>query len=87
VFLLFGILQFHIGLRITPIARSEQGYFDVPKVLRALARGAACKVHLSDHFDFFAHAREPVAVLRERWGVPPLAARARSSLQRDASHT
>jgi hypothetical protein len=73
-FLLFGILQFHIGLRITPIARSEQGYFDVPKVLRALARGAACKMDFSDHFDFFAHAHEPVAELRERWGVPPLAA-------------
>jgi hypothetical protein len=73
-FLLFGILQFHIGLRITPVARSEQGYFDVPKVLRALARGAACTVDFSDHFDFFAHAHEPVAVLRERWGVPPLAA-------------
>ena len=74
VFLLFGILQFHIGLRITPIARADQGYFDVPKVLRALSRGAACKVDFSDHFDFFAHAREPLALLRERWGVPPLAA-------------
>ena len=74
VFLLFGILQFHIGLRITPIARSERGYFDVPKVLRALARGAACKVDFSDHFDFFQHASEPVEALRERWGVTPLAA-------------
>jgi hypothetical protein len=46
----------------------------VPKVLRALSRGAACKVDISDHFDFFAHAHEPVAVLRERWGVTPLAA-------------
>jgi hypothetical protein len=74
VFLLFGILQFHIGLRITPIARSEHGYFDVPKVLRALARGAACKIDFSDHFDFFGHASEPVEALRLRWGVPPLAA-------------
>ena len=74
VFLLFGILQFHIGLRVTPVARGEHGYFDVPKVLRALARGAACAVDLSDRFDFFAHATEPVASLRERWRVPPLAA-------------
>jgi hypothetical protein len=74
VFLLFGILQFHIGLRVTPVARGEHGYFDVPKVLRALARGAACKVDFSDHFDFFSHANEPVAALRQRWGVPPLAA-------------
>jgi hypothetical protein len=74
VFLLFGILQFHIGLRVTPVARAERGYFDVPKVLRALARGAACKVDFSDHFDFFSHANERVEVLRQRWGVPPLAA-------------
>jgi hypothetical protein len=72
VFLLFGILQFHIGLRITPVARSEHGYFDVPKVLRALARGAACKVDFSDHFDFFRYAPEPVEMLRQRWGVPAL---------------
>jgi hypothetical protein len=71
VFLLFGILQFHIGLRVTPVARGERGYFDVPLVLQALARGAACKVDFSDHFDFFRHAHERVEVLRERWGVPP----------------
>jgi hypothetical protein len=74
VFLLFGILQFHLGLRVTPVARGERGYFDVPKVLRALARGAACTVDFSDHFDVFAYAAEPVAALRERWRVPPLAA-------------
>jgi hypothetical protein len=74
VFLLFGILQFHIGLRLTPVARGEHGYFDVPRVLRALARGAACTVDFSDRFDLFAHATEPVAALRERWRVPPLAA-------------
>src|SRR5262245_33207712 len=35
-FLLFGILQFHVGLRITPVAKGYQGLFDVPRVLRAL---------------------------------------------------
>lgn len=74
VFLLFGILQFHIGLRVTPVARGERGYFDVPKVLRALARGAACQVDFSDRFDFFRHAGESLEGLRQRWGVPPLAA-------------
>jgi hypothetical protein len=71
VFLLFGILQFHIGLRVTPIAHGEHGYFDVPRVLRALSRGAACKIDFSDHFDFFRYAPEPIALLRERWGVQP----------------
>ncbi|RYZ09903.1 MAG: hypothetical protein EOO73_03215 [Myxococcales bacterium] len=72
VFLLFGILQFHVGLRITPIAKEQRGLFDVPKVLRALSRGAACRMDFSDHFDFFGHAPEQLDVLRERWGVPPI---------------
>jgi hypothetical protein len=71
-FLLFGILQFHLGLRITPVARGEHGHFDVPEVLRALARGAACSVDFSDHFDFFRYAAEPLDDLRARWGVTPL---------------
>lgn len=73
VFLLFGILQFHIGLRVTPVAKGERGYFDVPKVLTALSRGASCKIDFSDHFDFFRHAPERLDVLRACWQVPPLA--------------
>jgi hypothetical protein len=72
VFLLFGILQFHLGLRITPVAHGEHGHFNVPEVLQALARGAACKVDFSDHFDFFRHAAEPLDALRARWGVTPI---------------
>lgn len=69
VFLLFGILQFHLGLRITPVAKGQHGHFDVPDVLRALARGAACTVDFSDHFELFAHAERPLAELRRHWGV------------------
>ncbi len=72
VFLLFGILQFHLGLRITPVARSQHGHFDVPRVLQALARGAACHVDFSDKFDFFRYAPEPLDELRARWGVSPI---------------
>ncbi len=72
LFLLFGILQFHLGVRITPIAKSEQGYFDVTKVLRAVERGAACQVDFSDGFDFFAYAERPLADLRRSFGIPPL---------------
>jgi hypothetical protein len=46
LFLLFGILQFHLGLRITPVAKGYRGLFDVNAVLRALERGAACRVDL-----------------------------------------
>jgi hypothetical protein len=70
-FLLFGILQFHLGLRLTPIAHAERGFFDVPRVLRAVERGAACKQDIAE-FDLFAHAQEPLAALRARLGIPPL---------------
>jgi ubiquinone biosynthesis protein Coq4 len=73
-FLLFAILQFHIGVKITPIAKAEKGYFDAREVLRAVARGAACNVDLSDpeQWDFWSVAHVPVDELRARYGVPPM---------------
>lgn len=71
-FLMFGIMQFHLGMKLTPVAEPETGYFDTERVLLAAARGAACKVDLSDGFDPFEHAHETVEGLRERFGIPPL---------------
>jgi hypothetical protein len=73
-FFLFAILQFHVGVRITPIAKAEHGYFDAKGVLLAAARGAACTVDLSDpeQWDFWSVADVPVATLRKRYGIPPL---------------
>ncbi|MFO0760729.1 MAG: hypothetical protein U0359_29895 [Byssovorax sp.] len=76
LFLLFGILQFHLGMRLTPVARGEKGFFDVDLVLRALARGAKCKVDLSREYDALEHADEPLSEVRARLGVEPLAAEA-----------
>jgi hypothetical protein len=40
VFLLFGILQFHLGLRVTPIAKGQHGLFDGAEGFeQAAARG------------------------------------------------
>ena len=72
VVLLFGLLQFHMGLRITPIAKAERGYFDVAKVLHAAERGAACKVDLSDGWDLFAVKDVPLVELRASYGIPPI---------------
>jgi hypothetical protein len=72
LFLLFGVLQFHLGLRLTPVARSQQGLFDVKRVLRAAERGAACKQDFSAGFDYFAHADAPLERLRADLGIPPL---------------
>lgn len=74
MFLMFGILQFHVGVRLTPIAQAERGFFDVKRVIAAAARGAACRVDLSDGFELFSHVHEPLDELRARWGVTPLSA-------------
>jgi hypothetical protein len=74
-FLLFGILQFHIGMRITPIAKGYRGLFDVSLVIEALRRGAACRVDFSEGFDVFAHKDRSLDELRADLGIPPLATR------------
>jgi hypothetical protein len=71
-FFLFGILQFHIGLRITPVAAGHRGLFDVDRVLEALRRGAACKADLSEDFDVFAYQDRPLEEVRAELGIPPL---------------
>jgi hypothetical protein len=71
-FLLFGILQFHLALRITPVAKGYSGLFDVPRVFTALERGAACKVDLMQGYDIFANQSRPLEEVRESLGVAPL---------------
>jgi hypothetical protein len=73
-FMLLGLFHWHLGITITPVSAGVTGYFDVEKVMTALARGAACRVDLSDseQFDFWALAHLPVAQVRAELGVPPL---------------
>jgi len=71
-FLFFGIVQFHLGVRITPIAEPEVGFFDVEKVMTALTRGAACKIDLSDGWDFWPYMARPLDEVRAELGIPPL---------------
>jgi hypothetical protein len=75
-FLLFGILQFHVGLRITPVAKGYKGLFDVPRVIAALERGASCKVDVSQGYDLFANKNRPLEEVRRELGIPPLDAAA-----------
>jgi hypothetical protein len=60
-------------MRITPVAKGYHGLFDVPRVLEALRRGAACRVDFSAGFDVFAHQDRPLEALRAELGIPPLA--------------
>lgn len=71
-FLLFVILHFHWKIKITPIADPAQGLFDIPLVIHALQRGAACSVDLSDHWNFWDVMDLPLDVVRDRYHIPPL---------------
>jgi hypothetical protein len=72
VFLYFGIVQFHLSLRLAPIASAESGVFNVEEISAALARGAACKVDLSDRWDFWPLLAKPLHAVRAELAVPPL---------------
>jgi hypothetical protein len=69
-FLMFVVIQFHLGVKVTPATGPQTGLFDVPKVLRAAHRGACCKVDLSRGWDPFAVADVPVERLRVEYGIP-----------------
>lgn len=66
--LLFGVMQFHLGIKVTPVAEGHVGMFDVAKVMRALARGAACR-DLSEGWRVWADAARPLAEIRAAYGV------------------
>lgn len=70
VFLLFVLLQFHLGIKVTPVAPGAVGMFDVPRVMRALARGAATR-DLSEDWSLWSDCARPLAELRVDYGVPP----------------
>lgn len=53
IFVVFVILHFHHGVRITPNAPPETGNFDPEKVLWAVHRGARCNVDLTHQWDFW----------------------------------
>ena len=62
-----------VGRSVTPVAAPETGLFDVDLVLRALTRGARCKVDLSDHWDFWKEVEKPLEQVRAEYDIPPLA--------------
>jgi hypothetical protein len=77
-FLLFGILQFHVGMRLTPVAKGYTGLFDTRLVLDALQRGASCKLDLSEGYEVFANKDRALDEVRAELGIPPLELKAAS---------
>jgi len=71
-FVFFVLLQFHVGVRMTPITAAQTGFFDPEKALIALRRGAAMNVDLTDGWEYWPVMRDQVEELRKRYDIPPL---------------
>ena len=70
-FVQFVVLQFHHGVKITPVATAEVGLFEPRKVLWAIHRGASCKVDITPQWDFWPWMKLTLEEARERFGLLP----------------
>ncbi len=73
-FLMFGLAQFHLGLRISPLAPEFRGSLEPGRVLRALQRGAACTIDPTDGWDPWPVMHLPLDDLRMQYRIAPLEA-------------
>jgi hypothetical protein len=73
-FLMFGLAQFHIGLRISPVVPGYRGSLDPGRVLRALQRGAACTIDPTDGWAPWPVMHRPLDELRAQYRIAPLEA-------------
>ena len=71
LFVFFVLLQFHVGIRMTPITKARTGFFNPEKALIALRRGAAMNVDLNSGWDYWPVMGEQVEVLRQRYNILP----------------
>lgn len=71
--LMFTLLQWHMGLRLTPVTPETRGFFEPADVLHALQRGASCKVDLqSDEWSHWDVVDLRIEDFRAQYGIPPL---------------
>ena len=73
-FVFFVLLQFHVGIRVTPITAARTGFFDPVKAMIAIRRGAAMNVDLNNGWDYWPVMGEQVEELRRRYNILPLEA-------------
>jgi hypothetical protein len=74
LFVFFVLLQFHVGIRMTPITGARKGFFDPEKVMIAIRRGAAMNIDLNDGWDYWPVMGEQVEDLRQRYNILPIEA-------------
>jgi tellurite resistance protein len=71
-FVFFVLLQFHVGVRMTPITQARTGFFDPVKAIIALRRGAAMNIDLNSGWDYWPVIGEQVEELRRRYNILPV---------------
>jgi hypothetical protein len=71
-FVFFVLLQFHVGVRMTPITQARTGFFDPVKAMIALRRGAAMNIDLNSGWDYWPVMGEQVEELRRRYNILPI---------------
>jgi hypothetical protein len=74
IFVFFVLLQFHVGIRMTPITTARTGFFDPLKAMIALRRGASMNIDLNDGWDYWPVMGEQVEELRQRYNILPVEA-------------
>jgi hypothetical protein len=65
------ILQFHHGIKVTPVAPPQRGNFDPQKVLWAIQRGAKCNVDMTHQWNFWPLMPLALAQARANIGLLP----------------
>ena len=70
-FVQFVLLQFHHGIKVTPVAPPATGNFHPDKVLWAIHRGARCTVDLTHQWNFWPLMALPLAQARAQLGLLP----------------
>ena len=73
-FVFFVLLQFHVGVRLTPITEARTGFFDPVKAMIAIRRGAAMTVDLNNGWEYWPVMGEQVDELRKRYNILPIEA-------------
>lgn len=71
LFVFFVLLQFHVGIRMTPITTARTGMFDPLKAMIAIRRGAAMNIDLNNGWDYWPVMSEQAAELRRRYNILP----------------
>ena len=67
----FDMMQFHMGVRVGPLTKSETGHFDPDLMLKAIARGAAMNIDLTDGWDPWNVMDRDIDELRVEYGIAP----------------